>query len=185
MTLQRPLQRCRKNLLFVMCAIVVCIGNISLHAQTSTPQQTTFILIRHAEKAVTPGTNDPDLSAEGQKRAEKLATLFQPTPSLAGIYTTPYKRTTQTVQPLAQVLGLPVQQYAANSGEGFLDSLITKHVGKTVLIVGHSNTIPTLVNVLSGTNQYTPFDDADYSNIFIVTVVRRGNAAITRLRYNP
>lgn len=61
---------------------------------------TTFILVRHAEKDMTQSTPDPDLSAEGHARARRLALLFEKT-EIAAVYSTPFKRTRQTVEPLA------------------------------------------------------------------------------------
>ncbi len=147
-------------------------------AQNSTT--TTFVLIRHAEKVITPPSNDPELSAEGLKRAEKLAAMLQATP-FAAVYSTPFKRTINTAKPLAQAQGLTIQHYDTKANAAFLDSLLQKHAGATVLVVGHSNTIPQLLNALIGREQYQSFSDTDYDNIFLVSLTKRGNASVSRL----
>lgn len=142
---------------------------------------TTFILIRHAEKALTPASEDPELSADGLKRAEKLASLLQSVP-LAAVYATPYKRTTNTALPLAKAQGLPIQSYSAKTSTAFMDTLLHKHAGATILVVGHSNTVPQMLNALTASEKFPPFDDTDYDNIFLVTLTRLGNASVTRLQ---
>jgi broad specificity phosphatase PhoE len=72
---------------------------------------TTFILVRHAEKA-NDGTEDPDLTQEGNTRAEKLSKMFRDT-RLVAIYSTNFRRTKYTVAPLAKIHNLEVQEYEA------------------------------------------------------------------------
>lgn len=170
----------------------ICCGvfliNVAVIAYSQTQNQptslkpTTLILVRHAEKVLTPPSNDPELSAEGMRRAEKLAIFFQAVP-FAALYATPFKRTIGTAQPLAKQCGLSIQRYDASSGAPFLDSLLRQYEGKTVLIVGHSNTLPALLNLLAGNNEYAQLNDADYDNVFIAALTRRGAASVTRLTF--
>lgn len=164
----------------VSCLLVVLLCAGALHAQSTTAPLTTMILVRHAEKATTPKSDDPELSQLGGQRAEKLAQLLSQIPLVAA-YSTPYKRTISTALPAAKAHNLSIQEYAAKPSTAFLDTLIQKHVGGTVLVVGHSNTIPQLVNMLVGKEAYKQFDDADYDNVFIVTLSKRGNASVTHL----
>lgn len=163
-------------------ALVLMFVAVIAYSQTNSAKPTTIILIRHAEKVLTPPSNDPELSAEGLKRAEKLATFFQAVP-FAALYATPFKRTVNTAQPLAKLSKLPIQRYEASSGVLFLDSLLRNYEGRTVLVVGHSNTIPSLLNQLVGSNEYEQLNDTDYDNIFVVAVARRGAASVTRLTF--
>jgi broad specificity phosphatase PhoE len=164
--------------LYYLVAILFCAT--ALHAQSVPTPITTLVLVRHAEKATAPKSDDPELSPEGMQRAEKLAQMFSATPFVA-VYATPYKRTMSTALPLAKAQNIFVQNYAAKPNAAFLDSLLQKHAGGTVLVVGHSNTIPALVNMLVGSEKYPQLDDADYNNIFIVSVTKRGSASVTRL----
>jgi broad specificity phosphatase PhoE len=140
---------------------------------------TTFILVRHAEKG-NDGTKDPELSEAGLARAQSLAKLMQAT-KVDAIYSTPYKRTRNTVSPLAKEKGLDVLEY--NKIEE-MDVLLKKYQGGTLIICGHSNTVPALANYLIGKDSYTAFEDTDYGNIIIVSVVERGkNTNVVWLNY--
>lgn len=151
---------------FVMIALLM--------VQRAGAQQpvTTLILVRHAEKDMTLSTPDPDLSPEGRERAKRLAAMFKNT-YLSAVFSTPYRRTRQTVEPLAALNGLPVTDYAAGNLQE-IDKIFNQHAGKTVFICGHSNTIPALVNYLIGQDRYQVFDDNDYGNIIVVSVTAPG-----------
>lgn len=142
---------------------------------------TTFILIRHAEKAAE-GGSDPELKSEGLKRAEAFAVLFAKT-SVDAIYSTDYKRTRSTVTPLANNKNLPINTYASMKAVD-LEKLLTKHAGGTIVIAGHSNTIPDIANALTGEKKFTQFTDDDYGNILIISVQQVGkDAKVVWLRY--
>lgn len=143
---------------------------------------TTFILVRHAEKDLTQSTNDPDLSAEGKARAERLVQMLKKT-EIQAIYSTPYKRTQQTVAPLASSKSLPVVSYQGNKLEE-VDTILKQHAGETIVMAGHSNTIPQVVNYLLGEEKYRVMEDGDYGNIIVVSVVAKGkNAKVVWLTY--
>ncbi len=145
-------------------------------------QITTFILIRHAEKNLAQSTNDPELSADGKNRAIKLADVLKKT-DIQAIYSTPFKRTQQTVESLATAKGLKVIAYQANKMDE-IDTMIKQHLGGTVLLSGHSNTLPIILNYLIGEEKYRTLEDGDYGNIIIVSVNERGkNAKVVWLRY--
>ena len=74
---------------------------------------TTIILVRHAEKKIEPSNQDPDLSPEGFERAQEIARVFGET-GVNAIYATQYKRTQQTVKPLAERTGVAVKLLQAN-----------------------------------------------------------------------
>ncbi len=140
---------------------------------------TTFILVRHAEKG-NDGTKDPELSEAGLMRAQSLAKLMKAT-KVDAIYSTPYKRTRNTVNPLAKEKGIDVLEY--NKIEE-MDALLKKYQGGTLVICGHSNTVPALANYLIGKDSYLAFEDSDYGNIFIISVVERGkNTNVVWLNY--
>ncbi|TDH29304.1 hypothetical protein EXU57_04365 [Segetibacter sp. 3557_3] len=137
---------------------------------------TTIILVRHAEKD-TVGGDDPELSAAGKKRSQQLqATLKQYLPD--EFYSTAYKRTRQTLQPWAEKAGKEIKEYNPQNQEGFSQELL-KLRGKTIVVAGHSNTVPTLVNLLEGAAKYQQLPDGVYNKIYIVTV--RGKAVTDRV----
>jgi len=151
-------------------------------ARPALAQQSIF-LIRHAERADSvPGqpptmANDPDLSDAGRARAQSLASLMKDA-GITAIYTTEYKRTQQTVAPLAKTLGLTPVVIKASETARLVKELAA---GKSnVLVVGHSNTVP---DVIKGLGVTTPpaIGDDEFDNLFIVTT---GPApAVVRLHY--
>lgn len=142
---------------------------------------TTFVLVRHAEKA-TEGGGDPELTPEGAKRAAAFAALFR-NASVDAIYTTDYKRTRNTVTPLADEKHLAVNTYASMKTAD-LEGLVTKYNGGTIMIAGHSNTIPGIANELIGERRFKQFADDDYGNIIVISVTAVGkDAKVVWLRY--
>jgi 2,3-bisphosphoglycerate-dependent phosphoglycerate mutase len=141
---------------------------------------TTVLLVRHAEKSATPPDN-PALSTEGQKRAQALARLLAAS-GVKGLYATEFARTQQTVQPLASQLGLSVTQINAGDADGLVKHILTNHRGETVLIAGHSNTVPVIIEKLRGGN-VTPIAETEFDRLFVVTIYRFGKAKVVELRY--
>lgn len=129
----------------------------------------TLYLIRHAEKDRSdPSDKNPTLTPEGQKRAKKWAEVLKEA-NLKAVYSTDYKRTLHTAKPSAKQNGLEVElydPYALN-----FEELKEKHNGGSVLIVGHSNTTPMLVNKLLGKDKYKEIDGAESGALFIVTII--------------
>lgn len=141
---------------------------------------TTFILTRHAEPLTT--GSDPGLSAVGQQRAQDLARLLS-TVSLASIYTTNYNRTRETSDPTATAKGLPLQTYTPANYDALADQLLAQYKHKIIYVVGHSNTTNELLNSLVGAQVYGIIPAAEYDNLYIVNVTRRGNARVTHIKY--
>ncbi|GEO07524.1 hypothetical protein SAE01_00200 [Segetibacter aerophilus] len=141
---------------------------------------TTVILVRHAEKD-TVGGNDPVLSAVGNKRAARLQeTLKEYKPD--AFYSTNFKRTKETLLPWAKAAGKEIQVYDPATQTSLADLFKTQQ-GKTLVVVGHSNTIPQLVNLITGTNQYQQLPDTEYSKIFIVTIPNVGSPDVKVLTF--
>ena len=163
----------KKIILFFLLAISV----------TSYSQQpiTTFILTRHAEKG-DDGTKDPDLTQAGKDRAQLLINMLKEI-KVDAIYSTAYKRTRNTVIPLAQEKGLILSEYEAFKTDE-IDKMLNKYAGGTIVISGHSNNIPWIANYLTGKEEYKTFEDTDYANLIVVTVLEKGKATkVTWLNY--
>lgn len=146
---------------------------------------TTVVIVRHAEKAQD-DPKDPSLSEVGKARAEALASALD-SAGVGAVYSTQYKRNVQTVEPLAKRLGLAVTQKpitgdAAAYAKELAREVLAKEKGKTVLVVGHSNTVADLVQAFSGAT-VAPLTDADYDQIFIVVVPGSGPARLFKTRY--
>jgi broad specificity phosphatase PhoE len=161
-----------KKHLFLLLS--VCLVSISCAQETKkTPQATTtetsvYYLIRHAEKDRSDKTNkDPNLTEAGHKRAAYWASVFENVPFDA-IYSTNYNRTKQTAQPTATAKGLKVMMYHPTKMD--MDNFLKETRGKTVLVVGHSNTTPAFVNRLIRKENYEQIDDRNNGNVYIVTI---------------
>lgn len=141
----------------------------TLFIACTSDKTTTYYLIRHAEKDRTNTTNkNPNLNSDGVIRSEKWAKNFENI-KLDGVYSTDYNRTQQTAAPTAKSKGLIVQSYNPSK---MYDSIFKKNTkGKTVLVVGHSNTTPVFANTILGQKKYKNMADNDNASLYIVTVV--------------
>jgi broad specificity phosphatase PhoE len=148
-------------------------------AQTADSPPTTVLLVPHAEKAAQ--TGDPPLSADGQARAQALVHIVGDA-GVTAIYATQFLRTQQTVQPLATYLGLPVNEVNADDMEGLVAQVLSDHAGKVVLIAGHSDTVPAIIQEFGG-DPIPPIAGNEFDNLFIVTGHRFGKAKVLHLNY--
>lgn len=142
---------------------------------------TTFILVRHAEKAVD-GTKDPALTKEGEARAQHILELFEKA-NITAIYSTDLKRTRMTVAPLAKAKELEIRTYEWKNPKALLNKILDANTGGTVVISGHSNTTPILANFLLGDTKFEQFDDSDYGNLIVITTTKVGAGKLLYLRY--
>lgn len=141
---------------------------------------TTFILVRHAEK----GNDDPrnpSLNEEGIQRAEKLLQMISPS-KIDAVYSSPYKRTEQTVSDIAAKYGVEITEYNPSSTD-FVASAMEKHAGKMILVSGHSNTTPSLANYLTSTEDFQQLDESEYDKVFIISLSEIGKASVVVLSY--
>ncbi len=110
----------------------------------------TVIFIRHAEKAQGEGASkDPSLTAAGMQRATKLAQTLQAA-GVTRVFATEFKRTQETASPMADAFGLEIEEYAAGRSQVHADSLAALDPGAVAVVVGHSNTVPAMVEALGG-----------------------------------
>jgi 2,3-bisphosphoglycerate-dependent phosphoglycerate mutase len=163
---------------------ILCLGLLLLlgACQVSSAQQeavTTFILVRHAEKAPD-GSEDPPLTATGEQRAKALAKLLSSTP-LDAVFSSNYKRTLETARPLAEMNKQEIQLYEPHQEKPLLEDLKKKYAGKTILMVGHSNTIPGVVNMLIGEEKLQELQDSEYDKVFVVSQHPDAKAHLLRL----
>ena len=139
-------------------------------ALTSCTSQKYFI-VRHAEKATETMSGDPPLSAEGEMQAKDIEIQLH-NEKITGIWSTNFKRTIATAEPLSQQLSLPIQRYEAGKEAAFISQLKQNKKGN-FLIVGHSNTVDDLVNNLTGTKMFDDLPETEYG--FIYQVTRKNN----------
>ena len=124
-----------------------------------------IFIVRHAEKASS-GDNDPDLSPEGQKRADALAHILKDS-QITSVFVTEFKRTQRTAAPTANAVHVTPTIVPANEIGALADKL--RALNGKALVVGHSNTIPDLLKAL-GIATPVSIPDDDYTEIFVVFV---------------
>lgn len=146
-------------------------------------QSTVVVVVRHAETVGGMG-GDPTLSEAGTARAQALAELLK-NANVAAIYSTQYQRTRLTATPLADALHLTVNTVqAANPMQAHIDAIAAKvkeHAGKTVVVVGHSNTVPMIIKALGGPD-VGMIPETDYDNLFTIISDSSG-VRLVRSRY--
>lgn len=150
--------------IFLISFILLILPNW-LTAQNSDSSITKMILVRHAEKE-NDGSKDPSLSVEGEKRAEKLNEFLFDI-KIDKLFATPYKRTRETLKFIAEKQKLEIQNYNPSDVE-FCESLLENEIGKTVVIAGHSNTVPFLVNCLIKSEVYSQLPESEFGKIWIL-----------------
>jgi broad specificity phosphatase PhoE len=172
----------RPALLLSLVVSLACAGSkpTAVPAPTSAAAPTVVLLVRHAEKAT---GEDPVLTPAGEQRAQALVHALKDA-EVKAIYSTPYRRTQQTAAPLAARLGLPVTVRDADekSAADFIRELVRTHAGSTVLVVGHSNTLPALAEALTGM-KVPPIGDGTYDTLFVATLPAAGPPHLLTLRY--
>jgi broad specificity phosphatase PhoE len=154
------------------------VGRIRAAAAGLAPPCTTMVIVRHAEKV--DDSSDPGLSAAGEARAARLAQMLAELPVTA-VFATEYRRTQDTVGPLARAKHVEPRVVAAADGKALARTLQSECAGGMVVVAAHSNTIPILLRALGVPGEFTVADD-DYGGLFVVTVAD-GTARCLRLRY--
>ena len=136
-------------------------------------RNTTLFLVRHADVLV--GTN-PHLNAAGQTRANELIRVLGGT-GIVGIYASEFVRTQETARPLATHLGLAVKVINAAASTAVVQDIRAHHLGQSVLIVGHSDTIPEIISLCGGP-QFPAIAPAEFDRLFVVTMTQLRKASI-------
>jgi 2,3-bisphosphoglycerate-dependent phosphoglycerate mutase len=144
------------------------------------PNTTIFFIVRHAEKD-TSGGSDADLNTIGRGRAQALAKIFGKA-KIDGVFSTDRPRTRNTATPIAADKKRTVEIYDAKKQEELLEKLAVQG-GKHFFIVGHSNTVHQMVNILRGSDEEKEFSESDYSRLYIVSVKKIGDAKMELIKF--
>jgi phosphohistidine phosphatase SixA len=142
---------------------------------------TNYYIVRHAEKASEP-KNDPRLTETGELRAENLVTVLRKK-RIQKIYSTDFKRTKETVNPIAESRFIDVEIYDPKNQGEFIEKL--KKENKHTIISGHSNTIRYIINGLYE-QEILPkdLDESEYGDLFIIKRSRSGKPkSFTKQKY--
>ena len=174
----------------LLASLAALLGHGALQAQAirptlatanTRPGVTTIYLVRHAEKDATSDPTDQTLSAAGQVRALALRQLLVRRHP-AALFTTDTKRTRATLAPLAEATKLEPQVYDKDKNSALVARIRQEYAGKTVVVVGHSNTLLPLIEALGGTAPVREIGDDQYSYLFTVRVPAGGKAPTVAVR---
>lgn len=153
------------------------------HAKMEHPV-TVVIVVRHAEKAAEPA-NDPPLTAVGQERARALAALLADA-NVGAVLHTPTARTRDTARPVAEQFGLTPEVLRLGPMASHTQAVaeaVRAHPGKTIVVVGHSNTIMGYIAALGGPKR-PDLCDHQYDGLYTL-VIAHGEVRLVEGRYGP
>lgn len=158
----------KKLCLLLLLIICSCNSKQSSSINNET-ENTSYYFIRHAEKDRSDKMNkNPKLIEKGEKRALKWSQTLKNI-HFDAIYSTNYARTKETATPTALKNNLDLTIYSPTGMD--YELFKKKTLGKTVLIVGHSNTTPSFVNAILGEKKYENINDNNNANLYLVTII--------------
>ena len=154
---------------------IVCIVFLFLFSLNAVAAFQQIILVRHAER----GQGDY-LTEQGHARAMKLAFMLKDEP-IQAIFSTPYARTESTVMPLAESKEKLITFYDSNNDVVRLLGQDSSDKKNLSVVVGHSNTIPSLIRKLGGPEIHDlPEDEFDH---FYILTRQDSQISFLALRY--
>ena len=151
-----------KNSKFLKILGVLFLGLSLTFPGTLLAGEVVYYLFRHAEKLA--DSPDPGLTTEGQARAQRLAAMLKDA-GVTRIFSSNYKRTKDTVAPLAEATGIEVEIYDPRDLPGFAAEL--KGMDGVIIVSGHSNTTPELTAFLSGIETQA-MEETEYDRLYQV-----------------
>jgi broad specificity phosphatase PhoE len=153
--------------------LLVFLIAVSASVAAAQHRNLTVILVRHAEKDVSPTADkqNPELTADGKTRAEKLvktAGKYKP----KAIFSSNFIRTRDTAKPLAAKRELEIQIYDHRNLQAIAE-LIMSGKYKKIFVVGHNSTTPALANLLIGSEKYKPLLESEYDKMFVIKIYKK------------
>lgn len=159
-----------------------CLALFALAILPLCTAQQAIILVRHAEKiADEMNGKDIPLSKAGEERAKLLAEMLKDS-GITAIYATDTVRTRATAQPLARELHLPIKNLDQRDPEDAVKRLRKENPNDVVLIVGHADTLPGLLEAL-GYHRQVRIHSNDYTNLFVVIPRAGKSPSVIRVGY--
>jgi phosphohistidine phosphatase SixA len=184
--MKRDLDRMRRRPFFfpLVVPVLVFIGLLAVAVWVFDARATTVVVVvRHAEiDAVTDA--DPGLSVDGRERAAKLAKMLsqaRPVRGIDAIFTSEFRRTQQTATPLSETLALPLNVVPAATWSSLPRKITREHRGEYVLVAGSNNTLPALIESLSG--ETVAIREDEFDAMFVVFVPQFSKPKVVRIRY--
>lgn len=156
---------CRYLFIITLCIVSSC-KNKTEKPTINKDLISHFYFVRHAEKdRSNPYEDNPSLTNQGLLRADKLSTILS-NANINAVYATNYNRTLQTATPTANKNNLEIIIYKPNK----INITNLLKANKNLLVVGHSNTIPQLVNTIIKSDVYNDIEEHNFKNLYHITV---------------
>jgi phosphohistidine phosphatase SixA len=150
-------------LLLAAPAIAGCASQTPQASPAATIEPLTLVPTVYVSRHMRKGEgDDPSLSAAGAAEAVRLAELLKDR-GIAAIFVTPTKRSRETAQPLAKATGAPIETYDPRDNAALAKRAAA--IPGSILIVGHSNTVPEIVAAVGGTAP-GPMSEEDFGRLF-------------------
>jgi 2,3-bisphosphoglycerate-dependent phosphoglycerate mutase len=184
--MNRDLDKMRRRPFFfpLVLPILLFVAVVTIAAWLFDARSTTVIfIVRHAETEAATDL-DPGLNPDGRERAARLAKVLmqaQPVRGIDAIFASEYRRTHQTVTPLSDTLALPVNLVPTATWDGLARRILRDHRGENVLVAGNVNSVPQLIEALTG--ETVTLREDEYDTMFIVFAPQISKKRVVRLRY--
>lgn len=159
-----------------------CIERIALLALLLCPwgSAATIIVVRHADRMSGMSANAL-LSPAGEARARQLADVLRDA-NIQRIYVTEVRRVQQTAEPLAERLHVKPIVIPKKDLDALVGQLRKLGDQEVALVVGHADTVPEIVQELSGATVPAIGDD-EYDRMIVVFTGEAAKARVLTLRY--
>jgi len=145
-------------------------------------EPTIVIVVRHAERGTEPA-DDPRLTPAGEERALALVEALRGA-KVDVVLHTPRVRTRDTALPVARHFGITPEVVPLTPGASHVEAMaaaVRKHHGKTVVVVGHSNTIMQYIAALGGPRR-GDLCDHQYNGLYTLVLIH-GEAHLVEGQY--
>ena len=171
-----------KRIALALCLVSLLVaGRLEAAPVVGDSTFSTVILVRHAEKNPHPAGGDAGLNTQGLLRARELARTLEGA-GVHAVYASWYGRARMTAGPLAEAIGDSVRVYDPNHLDQLAARVLKEGKGRTVVIVGHGDTIGPTIEALTGealgANEAAPYD-----GMWVLTLREGGEFSLVRLRY--
>lgn len=145
--------------LFRPLAALMLLALAACQTAAPPPKGPSFYVMRHLQKGE---GEDPSLSVEGRADARRLIGFFAAErPRVVYVSTT--RRAYETAAPVARKYRLKVRRYDPADTPGLVARVLAER--GSVLVVGHSNTVPEIVERLGG-ERPAPLTETDYGDVW-------------------
>jgi len=159
-------------------------AGIVISSQLSGAQEVVFV-VRPSDPPATLSLDEildeTPLSDSGQQRAKMLAERLKDA-GITAIYASQARRTVETAEPLAKLLGLQIGVHSYEDTDGLIRILRAEHGKDRVLVVGHWSTVPKIVKALGHLGEIK-IERSEYDNLFVVTSQGEQAPIVLHLHY--